>query len=100
MCISTGDALSAPMIYFSDGTPDGAISDDSQIAGTYLHGLFEYSEVVNQVLQWTGLKTIASFDYNERKEIDLDRLADSIEAHLDMEAIYRLLNTSLSSGEC
>lgn len=98
--ISTGDALSAPMIYFSDGTPDGAISDDSQIAGTYLHGLFEYSEVVNQVLQWTGLKTIASFDYNERKEIDLDRLADSIEAHLDMEAIYRLLNTSLSSGEC
>jgi adenosylcobyric acid synthase len=90
--ISTGDALSEPLIRFSDDTPEGAISCDGQIAGTYLHGLFESSGVVNQVLQWAGLKTIADFDYNKRKDIDLDRLADSIEDHLNMKAIYRLLD--------
>ncbi|WP_293266043.1 cobyric acid synthase [Neptunomonas sp.] len=89
---SIGDALVTPLIRFSDGAPEGAVSVDGQIAGTYLHGLFESSGVVNQVLQWAGLKTVAAFDYNERKDIDLDRLADSIEEHLDMQAIHRLLN--------
>lgn len=93
--ISTGEALSAPIIHFSDGTADGAISSDDQISGTYQHGLFESSDVVNQVLQWAGLKTVADFDYNERKDIDLDRLADSIEEHLDMTAVYRLLDTPI-----
>nr|WP_290700307.1 cobyric acid synthase [Amphritea sp.] len=93
--ISTGDALSAPMIRLSDDTAEGAISSDGQIAGTYLHGLFESSGVVNQVLQWAGLKTAADFDYRDRKDRDLDRLADSIETHLDMKAIYRLLDAPI-----
>lgn len=92
--ISTGEALSTPLIRFLDDTPEGAISSDGRIVGTYLHGLFESSAVVNQVLQWAGLKTIASFDYNKRKDLDLDRLADSIEEHLDMEAIHHLLQAS------
>ena len=96
--VSVGDALSAPLIRFSDNKPDGAVSSDGCIAGTYLHGLFESSDVVNQVLRWAGLQTIAHFDYNARKDIDLDRLADSIEGHLDMKAIYHLLDIPIAGS--
>ncbi|WP_372741172.1 cobyric acid synthase [Neptunomonas sp.] len=95
--ISSGEALSLPLIHFSDGTPDGALSIDGNIAGTYLHGLFESAAVVDQVLQWAGLSNIAVFDYQQRRDQDLDRLADTLEQHLDMDAIFGLLHAENAS---
>jgi adenosylcobyric acid synthase len=90
--VSSGAALSAPLLHFSDGTPEGAVSPDGQIAGTYLHGLFESAEVVEQILLWAGLTSMTAFDYQQRKDQDLDRLADMLEQHLNMVAIHALLN--------
>lgn len=90
--VSSGDALSSPLIHFSDGVAEGAVSVDGNIAGTYLHGLFESAAVVEQVLQWAGLSAVAEFDYQKRRDQDLDRLADTLEQYLDIDAIRGMLN--------
>jgi len=84
--ITEGEALSKPMLILN-GTNDGAISNDNQIAGTYLHGLFDHSESMEQLLHWTGLNETVSIDYSQLREASINRLADAIEKHLDVDKI-------------
>lgn len=89
--VSTGDALRQPFARLDDGRSDGAISLDGQIMATYLHGLFESSSVCTALLGWAGLRVPQAFDYHALRERNLERLADALEAHLDMPRILRLL---------
>lgn len=82
MGVSTGNALNHPAIYIQD-MPEGAVSSDNQIAGTYLHGLFDHAQACTAWLQWAGLTTPQAFDYAQIRERELDRLADCLEQHLD-----------------
>lgn len=87
MGVSSGAALSRPALLI-DGEPEGALSDDGQIAGTYLHGLFDHAESCAAWLGWAGLEAAgARFDYEKLREAGLDRLADSIEQHLDWDRL-------------
>ena len=87
MGVSTGEAMKQPALWIEDddGTTraEGAISLDKQIAGTYMHGLFDHSEACAAWLQWAGLEAPTAFDYAQVKEDELNRLADSLEEHLD-----------------
>ncbi|MDN2659814.1 cobyric acid synthase [Neptunomonas sp. CHC150] len=78
--------------------PEGATSEDGQIVGTYLHGLFDSSEFVTHFLKWAGLKTVQSVDYETRKFQDLDRLADSLEAHLDVPSLMAIMHAKQVSA--
>ena len=89
--ITTGNSLQNPLVQLSDRT-DGAISNDGKIIGTYLHGLFESNDARKTFLSWAGLSDIAHEDYHQRREDDINRLADAVEQHLDMSAIDKLLN--------
>ncbi|PKO51444.1 MAG: cobyric acid synthase CobQ, partial [Betaproteobacteria bacterium HGW-Betaproteobacteria-2] len=92
MGISSGTALSRPALLI-DGAQEGAISQDDQVAGTYMHGLFDHSESCAAWLGWAGLESVdAQFDYEQVREDGLNRLADSLEQHLD----WQLLNVYLS----
>jgi len=91
MGVTTGPALAHPAVVLDDGRADGAISDDNQILGTYCHGLFDRPEALAALLAWTGVRDIATVDLAARREADLDRLADAVEAALDAEAMRRLL---------
>lgn len=83
MGVSTGEALQQPALIIN-GKPEGALSADHQIAGTYLHGLFDHPEATATWLAWAGLQQqSAQFDYNNLREESLDRLADVMEQHLD-----------------
>ncbi|MES2182740.1 MAG: cobyric acid synthase [Pseudomonadota bacterium] len=83
MGISSGPALSAPALIIA-GQPEGAVSQDNQIAGTYLHGLFDHAESCAAWLNWAGLEnTDTTFDYQQLREAGLERLADCLEQHLD-----------------
>ncbi|HSH53771.1 MAG TPA: cobyric acid synthase [Methylotenera sp.] len=83
MGVSVGAALNSPAL-FINGLPEGAISDDDQIAGTYLHGLFDHPQSCTAWLKWAGLEaTNTQFDYEKLREAELERLADCIEQHLD-----------------
>lgn len=87
--ISTGAALENPAIFTNEG-PDGALSHDGLIMGTYFHGLFDEREACNALLQWAGLEQVDSPDYHTLRESELNRLADIIEQHLDLHAVENL----------
>ena len=94
--VTSGPALNSPSINFNDGN-DGAISDDNQIMGTYCHGLFDEQTSCQSMLQWAGLKDAKEIDYFKRSENDINRLADAIEEHINLEAIYAILNIEPSN---
>ncbi|WP_321528201.1 cobyric acid synthase [Sedimenticola selenatireducens] len=89
MGISRGTALSRPLVILKD-RHDGALSDDNQIAGTYLHGLFEAQSACDELLAWAGLEQVETPDYQQLREAGIDRLADAAEAHLDIGRIIRI----------
>jgi adenosylcobyric acid synthase len=82
MGVSRGNALAQPALMI-DGKPEGAISADQQVVGTYVHGLFDHPESCAAWLAWAGLQDAAPFDYQQLREQSLDRLADCVEIHLD-----------------
>ncbi len=88
--VTQGPALKWPLVNLPDRT-DGAISDDGQIAGSYLHGLFDAPAACAALLRWAGLAEAAAFDYPALREQGIDRLADAVARHLDMRRIDALL---------
>ena len=86
MGVSHGPALENPAIQLSDKV-DGVLSDDNQIMGTYLHGLFDHSSALSSLLKWAGLNETTSFDYKALREQELDRLANEMQKHIDIDLL-------------
>ncbi len=84
--VSKGKGLNKPLIQFEDYT-DGARSPDDQIWGTYLHGLFESPSACDALLRWAGLESPTTPDYHAKREADLERLADVIDEHINVDSI-------------
>ncbi|MBP6520043.1 cobyric acid synthase [Shewanella sp.] len=72
---------------------DGLQSDDGQILGTYLHGLFDSPDACQLILRWAGLNDAKAIDINQIREQQLDRLADVLAEHLDMQKLQPILET-------
>ncbi|GAB5414904.1 MAG: cobyric acid synthase [Congregibacter sp.] len=79
-----------PLLTSSDGRSDGAISADGQIAGAYVHGLFDRVDAANALLRWAGYDGASSIDLEAERDRQLDRLADCLQKHLDLTALWRL----------
>ncbi|GAL18278.1 cobyric acid synthase [Vibrio maritimus] len=75
-------------VTFSNGFKDGAISEDNQVLGTYVHGFFDMPDVVNLIAQWVNGADVESFAINDEKENAIDRIADSIEEHLKLDLLW------------
>lgn len=98
MGVSAGQALKSPALYL-EGQPEGAMSADGQIAGTYLHGLFDHAESTAAWVAWAGLKaTNTSYDYIALREAGLERLADAAEQHLDWSKLEAYLPARCSAS--
>jgi adenosylcobyric acid synthase len=91
MGVSQGPALQRPAVLLDDGRGDGARSADGQILGTYLHGLFEHPEGCAALLRWMGVAAPLPHEQDLLRERSIDRLADAIDAHLDMARVLALL---------
>lgn len=104
---SKGPALNQPAFYIDDfdkqntaiKTPDGFISDDNQIMGTYIHGLFDNPQMSQVLFDWINpTHTItAGFDLNHHREEQLNQLADSLRANLDMQKIQQIIGMTHES---
>ncbi|KXO10689.1 cobyric acid synthase [Marinobacter excellens] len=90
--VTEGSALARPFAEL-DGRPDGAVSADGQMAGTYVHGLFDEPAACDAILCWAGLNTqnARSVDYQSHRLQQLDRLADQVEQCLDTDRLRSLL---------
>lgn len=72
-------------------TIDGAFSADNQILVSYCHGLFDETSALQSLLQWANVTLTLAFDLAEHREEQINRLADTLEQHLDLEKINQIL---------
>lgn len=70
-------------------TPDGAVSADGRVQGSYLHGLFAQDSFRSAYLWRLGIAA-SDAQFRDRVEGTLDALADHIEAHLDVDGLFAL----------
>ncbi len=85
--VTRGNGLAQPSVWLAGDRPDGVISDDGQVLGTYCHGVFDTPEALSALLHWAGAEAVEDVDFAARREADLDRLADAVEAALDWQKL-------------
>jgi cobyric acid synthase len=81
--VTCGTGLSRAAVQLVDGRQDGAISADDLVLGTYCHGVFDHPEALTALLAWAGMRDPETVDFAARRDADLNRLADSVDAALD-----------------
>ncbi len=82
MGVSRGAALARPAFDVA-GRPEGALSDDGQILGSYLHGMFDTPAAAAALLRWAGLNSDATVDTAALREQSLERIAEAARPLLD-----------------
>ncbi|WP_206483456.1 cobyric acid synthase [Thalassotalea sp. G2M2-11] len=74
-----------------DGVAQGAISEDQQVAGCYLHGLFDSDKAIQLLSHWCGTQLSEQLDLTARQEQAIDKLADVCEQHLDLSTLEQVI---------
>jgi cobyric acid synthase CobQ len=83
--------------------PDGCERDDGRVAGTNLHGLFESDDFRAAYLadiaagrrrDWRP----SGVSFSARREQQIDRIADALEEHLDIELLLAIAASASASG--
>ncbi len=72
-----------------NGVPDGAMSEDRKVFGTYLHGLFGADAFRAALLRSMGIAADA-FNYNAGVEAALDSIAGQLSDVLDTDGLFAL----------
>jgi adenosylcobyric acid synthase len=89
MGVTKGKDCARPFARLADGSPEGAVSADARVVGTYIHGLFADDR---QRAAWlarlgAGPSMVA---HDALVEATLDRLAAHLAAHLDLDRLFAL----------
>jgi adenosylcobyric acid synthase len=89
MGVTEGPDRARPFGRLADGSPEGAVSADGRVVGTYVHGLFADDR---QRAAWlarfaAGGATVA---YEAQVEDTLDRLADHLARYIDLDRLLTL----------
>ena len=89
MGTTTGPDCARPFGRLADGSPEGAVSADGRVTGTYVHGLFGDDRQRSAWLARLGAapSTIA---HDALIEATLDRLAAHLAAHIDLDRLLSL----------
>jgi adenosylcobyric acid synthase len=89
MGITEGEDRARPFARLADGSPEGAVSADGRVIGTYVHGLFADDRQRAAWLAWFAAGP-AGIAYDELVERTLDGLAAHLAAHLDLDRLLTL----------
>ncbi|MBL3585236.1 cobyric acid synthase [Rhodovulum sulfidophilum] len=84
-----GPATARPWLDL-DGTPEGAVSADGRVMGSHVHGLFGADGFRRHWLAGIGADPSPEAMAADPVERALDRLAEEIEADLDLDALLTL----------
>lgn len=78
-------------------TADGSGYCDDNVYGTYVHGVFDRAEIIKAIAgslaerKGIDLSLGTVMDYKALKELEYDRLADTMREYMDMELVYRMI---------
>jgi adenosylcobyric acid synthase len=89
MGVTAGADCTRPFARRHDGAPEGAVSADGRVFGTYIHALFADDR---QRAAWLARLSAATtaVSYDGLIEQTLDRLAAHLDAHLDLDRLLSL----------
>jgi adenosylcobyric acid synthase len=89
MGVTRGPDCMRPFARLADGSPEGAVSADGRVTGTYTHGLFADDR---QRSAWLTLLDAgpSAVAHDALVEGTLDRLAAHIAAHVDLDRLLSL----------
>jgi len=93
--LTEGPAAAAPFLDLG-GRADGAVSAEGRVAGCYLHGLFRSDPFRHAFLAGLRPRAETGLAFDHAVEAALDALADHLERHLDIDALWRI---ATSRGE-
>jgi adenosylcobyric acid synthase len=87
--VTEGHDRTRPFARLADGSPEGAISIDGRVVGTYVHGLFADDR---QRAAWLARFSAgpANITYEDLVERTLDTLAEHLATHLDLDRLLKL----------
>ncbi|HET6159044.1 MAG TPA: cobyric acid synthase [Dongiaceae bacterium] len=86
---TSGTDCARPMLDLR-GRPDGAMSDDGRIMGTYVHGIFASDAFRHAFLSSLRARSDSGLAYESSVDQVLDELADHLARHLDTRRILDL----------
>jgi adenosylcobyric acid synthase len=89
MGLTQGPDCARPFARLAGGAPEGAVSADGQVIGTYIHGLFANDRQRSAWLQRFAAGP-ASIGYDDMIEQTLDRLAAHLARHIDLDRLLSL----------
>jgi adenosylcobyric acid synthase len=89
MGVTEGADRARPFARLADGAPEGAVSPDGRVAGTYMHGLFADDRQRAAWLARLGAGT-STMSYDAQVEATLDRLAAHLAKHIDLDRLLSL----------
>jgi adenosylcobyric acid synthase len=87
--VTEGPDRARPFATLAGGSPEGAISADGRVIGTYIHGLFADNRQRAAWLERFAAGTTA-IHYEASVERTLDALAGHLAAHLDLDRLLKL----------
>jgi adenosylcobyric acid synthase len=88
MGVTEGADCARPFAHLSDGSPEGAMSADGRVIGTYVHGLFGDD---GQRAAWLKrFEAATAISYDDAIESTLDALATHLATHLDIDRLLKL----------
>ena len=89
MGVTDGPDRARPFARLADGSPEGAVSPDGRVIGTYIHGLFVDDRQRSAWLtRFAAGRT--SISHDALVDDTLDRLAAHLAAHIDLDRLLTL----------
>jgi adenosylcobyric acid synthase len=88
-----GPDCARPMFSVGD-QPEGAVSADGRVMGSYLHGMFSADAFRAAFLGGMGAQA-ANASYDAGVQVALDALADHLETHADIDGLLRIARSGI-----
>jgi len=97
MGCTSGPDTKRPMLEI-ENQPAGAVSADGKVMGCYIHGLFGADGFRAKFLQKLSGRQHKGVAFERMVDETLDALAGHLEAHLDVDQLWRLASDWVSAG--
>lgn len=91
---TTGADASRPLFFAENGAPEGAISEDGLVMGSYIHGAFANDDFRESFLSAIGGRK-SSYNYKENIEKILNSWADVLGDSIAIEELLKLAKSAI-----